>query len=54
MATDPVLGPVFAGMAPDHPAHVAAWLGEVFGGPPRYTTTTVATRTWSPATSTGA
>lgn len=35
--TDPVLGPVFAGMDPDHPAHVAAWLAEVFGGPSRYT-----------------
>jgi hemoglobin len=34
---DPILGPVFAHMPPDHPAHVAAWLAEVFGGPPRYT-----------------
>jgi hemoglobin len=34
---DPVLGPVFAGMSPDHPRHVAAWLAEVFGGPARYT-----------------
>jgi len=34
---DPVLSPVFAQMSPDHPKHVAAWLGEVFGGPPRYT-----------------
>jgi hemoglobin len=28
---------VFAQMSDDHPRHVAAWLGEVFGGPPRYT-----------------
>ena len=34
---DPILAPVFAGMAEDHPKHVATWLGEVFGGPPRYT-----------------
>ena len=34
---DAVLAPVFAGMSPDHPRHVAAWLGEVFGGPPVYT-----------------
>lgn len=34
---DEVLAPIFAHMAADHPAHVARWLGEVFGGPPRYT-----------------
>ena len=34
---DDLLGPVFRGMDADHPAHVAAWLGEVFGGPPTYT-----------------
>jgi hemoglobin len=34
---DPVLAPVFAQMPDDHPRHVAMWLGEVFGGPPRYT-----------------
>ena len=34
---DEVLAPVFAGMPPDHPEHVATWLGEVFGGPARYT-----------------
>lgn len=33
---DPVLRPVFAGMAADHPRHVAMWLAEVFGGPARY------------------
>ncbi|HET9141855.1 group II truncated hemoglobin [Actinophytocola sp.] len=33
---DEVLAPVFAGMSPEHPAHVAAWLGEVFGGPAEY------------------
>jgi hemoglobin len=34
---DPVLAPVFAEMPHDHPQHVATWLAEVFGGPPRYT-----------------
>jgi hemoglobin len=36
VAEDPVLAPVFAGMNPNHPKHVAAWLGEVFGGPTVY------------------
>lgn len=35
---DPVLGPVFAHMSPDHAAHVAQFVGEVFGGPPAYST----------------
>lgn len=26
---DPVVGPVFRAMSPDHPAHVAAFIGEV-------------------------
>jgi hemoglobin len=34
--TDDVLAPVFAGMSSEHPKHVAAWLGEVFGGPKEY------------------
>jgi hemoglobin len=34
---DDLLGPIFRGMDPEHPQHVAAWLAEVFGGPPRYT-----------------
>jgi len=34
---DPLLAPLFATMRPDHPERVASWLGEVFGGPPRYT-----------------
>jgi CDGSH-type Zn-finger protein/truncated hemoglobin YjbI/ferredoxin len=34
---DPILEPVFRGMDPDHPKHVAAWLAETFGGPTRYT-----------------
>jgi truncated hemoglobin YjbI len=34
---DPLLAPLFADMAPDHPERVAAWLGEVFGGPKVYT-----------------
>jgi truncated hemoglobin YjbI len=33
---DPLLGPLFADMAPDHTERVAAWLGEVFGGPRAY------------------
>jgi CDGSH-type Zn-finger protein/truncated hemoglobin YjbI len=33
---DPLVGPLFANMAPDHPERVAAWLGEVFGGPKNY------------------
>jgi CDGSH-type Zn-finger protein/truncated hemoglobin YjbI len=33
---DPLLAPLFANMAPDHPQRVAMWLGEVFGGPTRY------------------
>ena len=36
--TDEVLAPVFAGKDPQHAEHVAAWLGEVFGGPARYST----------------
>jgi hemoglobin len=34
---DELLAPVFAHMPADHPEHVAAWFGEVFGGPPTYT-----------------
>ena len=34
---DDVLEPVFRDMDDQHPAHVALWLGEVFGGPPAYT-----------------
>ena len=34
---DPLLGPLFAEMAPDHPERVAAWLSEVFGGPGLFT-----------------
>ena len=34
---DPLLGPVFAHAGPEHPAHVATWLTEVFGGPSDYT-----------------
>lgn len=33
---DDILAPVFANMDADHPAHVAAFVGEVFGGPPLY------------------
>ncbi|MGQ0837705.1 group II truncated hemoglobin [Actinokineospora sp.] len=36
VADDEVLAPVFSGMDPAHPRHVAAWLAEVFGGPTRY------------------
>ena len=34
---DPVLAPVFAGMDPHHAQLVAAFVGEVFGGPKAYT-----------------
>jgi hemoglobin len=34
---DEILAPVFSSMSPQHREHVALWLGEVFGGPPRYT-----------------
>ncbi len=34
---DDLLEPLFRHMDPGHPVHVAAWLGEVFGGPPTYT-----------------
>jgi len=34
---DDLIGPLFAGMDPDHPRHVAIWLAEVFGGPATYT-----------------
>ena len=33
---DPLLGPVFEHMGSDHPAHVAAFLAEVLGGPATY------------------
>jgi truncated hemoglobin YjbI/CDGSH-type Zn-finger protein len=33
---DPLLAPLFARMAPDHPERVAAWIAEVFGGPGVY------------------
>ena len=33
---DPLLEPLFAAMPPDHPHHVAMWLGEVFRGPEAY------------------
>jgi len=35
---DPLIGPLFANMSPDHPERVASWLGEVFGGPKNYST----------------
>jgi hemoglobin len=34
---DPLLAPVFRDMDREHPKYVAIWLGEVFGGPARYT-----------------
>jgi truncated hemoglobin YjbI/quinol monooxygenase YgiN len=33
---DDLIGPLFANMDPGHPRYVAMWLGEVFGGPTRY------------------
>jgi hemoglobin len=34
---DPLLAPVFANMPREHAEHVAAFVGEVLGGPPAYT-----------------
>ena len=34
--SDALLGPVFAHMSGEHPAHVAAFLAEVLGGPTAY------------------
>ncbi len=34
---DALLSPLFAKMSSDHPERVAAWIGEVFGGPQAYT-----------------
>ncbi|MFI1209144.1 group II truncated hemoglobin [Streptomyces sp. NPDC020802] len=36
---DDVLAPVFEGLAAEHASHVAAWFGEVFGGPAAYSET---------------
>jgi len=33
---DDLIGPVFAKMDDEHPKHVAAFIGEVFGGPKSY------------------
>jgi hemoglobin len=33
---DDILAPIFEKMGADHPAHVAAFIGEVFGGPKIY------------------
>jgi truncated hemoglobin YjbI len=33
---EPLLAKLFGTMSPDHPERVAAWLGQVFGGPPAY------------------
>ncbi|MEO8244289.1 MAG: group II truncated hemoglobin [bacterium] len=38
VAQDPLIGPIFATMGPDHPAHVADFMAEVFGGPKLYST----------------
>ena len=37
VAADPLLGPVFAGMSPQHSVHVASFLTEVLGGEGAYT-----------------
>ncbi|MGW0881669.1 globin domain-containing protein [Streptomyces sp. NPDC002671] len=39
VAKDDLLAPLFAGLAPEHAAHVALWLAEVFGGPAGYSET---------------
>ena len=33
---EPLLATLFGAMSPDHAERVAAWLGQVFGGPPAY------------------
>jgi CDGSH-type Zn-finger protein/truncated hemoglobin YjbI len=33
---EPLLATLFGSMSPDHPERVAAWLGQIFGGPPAY------------------
>ena len=33
---EPLLATLFGSMSPDHPERVAAWLGQVFGGPSAY------------------
>lgn len=33
---DPLLSVLFSQMSPDHPQRVAAWLGQVLGGPHAY------------------
>ena len=33
---EPLLAKLFGSMSPDHPERVAAWLGQVFGGPSAY------------------
>jgi hemoglobin len=38
VAQDDLLAPIFANMNPEHARHVAHFIGEVFGGPPLYTT----------------
>ena len=45
---DPLLAPLFARASPEHPAHVAAFIVEVFGGPSTYTPG-VGTRRWCAA-----
>jgi hemoglobin len=36
VARDSLIAPLFAKMGPEHPKHVAAFIGEVFGGPADY------------------
>jgi hemoglobin len=44
---DELLGPVFAHMHGEHPQYVAAFIGEVFGGPIRTRLRRAGIRTWS-------
>ncbi|MBE7178585.1 MAG: globin, partial [Mucilaginibacter polytrichastri] len=37
VAQDELIGPVFSHMSPQHAAHVAHFIAEVFGGGPLYT-----------------
>lgn len=36
VSRDPLLGPVFANMSPEHVGHVTEFIAEVFGGPKTY------------------
>jgi CDGSH-type Zn-finger protein len=51
---DPLIGPLFANMSPDHPERVASWLGRYSADPATTARTTADTREWCPSMSAGA